>query len=132
MQLHDRNPAFYLNKFKLFGVIVIAVCVGTIPITFSHFTHPQMIYHILLHVASLTIAIFLSYIAVTAYSRDGRARLLFMSFGFITLAILEALLLLTATGNLDIPIIPTVNVELSHLILLVMTTLFGIGVLKVT
>jgi hypothetical protein len=90
-----------------------------------------MIYHILLHVASLIIAIFLSYIAVAAYVRDGRTRLLFMSFGFITLAILEGLLLLSATGNMDVPIIPTVNVELSHLVLLVMITLFGIGVLKV-
>jgi hypothetical protein len=132
MQLHDRNPAFTITKSKLFGIIAIIVTVGTIPITFSHITHQHMIYHILLHIASLTIAIFLSYIAVTAYARDGRVRLLFMSFGFITLAILEVLLLLSATGNMDAAIIPTVNVELSHLILLVMITLFGVGILKVS
>jgi hypothetical protein len=131
MQLQNRNPGFSVTKLKLFAIIAIAVSVGTIPITFSHITHHQMIYHILLHVASLIIAIFLSYIAVTAYVRDGRARLLIMSFGFITLAILEGLMLLSATGNMDVPIIPTVNVELSHLVLLVMITLFGIGVLKV-
>jgi hypothetical protein len=90
-----------------------------------------MIYHIILHIASLTLAIFLSYISVAAYARDGRARLMFMAFGFITLAILEGLMLLSATGNIDAPIVPTINVELSHIVLLLMITLFGIGVLKV-
>jgi hypothetical protein len=131
MQLQDGNTAFSLTKLKLFGIIAIVVSVGTIPITIYHIMHQGMIYHIVLHVASLTIAIFLSYIAIAAYARDGRVRLLFMSFGFITLAILEVLLLLTATGNLNAPIIPTVNVELSHLVLLVMIALFGIGILKV-
>jgi hypothetical protein len=90
-----------------------------------------MIYHIILHVASLAIAIFLSFISVLAYTRNGRARLLFMALGFITLAILEVLMLLSATGNLQEPMIPAVNVELPHVVLLVMITLFGVGVLKV-
>lgn len=131
MQLHDRNPALPHSKLKLFGLIGIVVTAVTIPITLPHFTHPSMIYHILLHIASLVIAIFLSYIALSAYLRDGRARLLFMALGFVTLAILEILMLLSATGNLEEPIIPAVNVELPHIVLLVMITLFGIGVLKV-
>jgi hypothetical protein len=90
-----------------------------------------MIYHIILHIASLAIAIFLSFIAVVAYTRSGRARLLFMALGFVTLAILEVLMLLSATGNLEEPMIPAVNVELPHVVLLVMITLFGVGVLKV-
>jgi hypothetical protein len=131
VQLHDRNPALPHSKLKLFGLIGIVVTAVTIPITLPHFTHPSMIYHILLHIASLVIAIFLSYIAVSAYLRDGRARLLFMALGFVALAILEILMLLSATGNLEEPIIPAVNVELPHIVLLVMITLFGIGVLKV-
>jgi hypothetical protein len=131
MQLQDGNSTFCLAKLKLFGIIAALVSVGTVPITMSHIAHQGMIYHIVLHLVSLTIAIFLSYIAVAAYARDSRARLLFMSFGFITLAVLEVLLLLTATGNINAPMIPTVNVELSHLVLLVMISLFGIGILKV-
>jgi predicted membrane chloride channel (bestrophin family) len=131
VQLHDRNPALPHSKLKLFGLIGIIVIAVTIPITLPHFTHPSMVYHILLHIASLVIAIFLSYIAVSAYLRDGRARLLFMALGFVTLAVLEILMLLSATDNLEEPIIPAVNVELSHIVLLVMITLFGIGVLKV-
>lgn len=130
MQLQDRNPPSS-TKFKIFGIIAIIVTLGTLPITFSHFTHQNMIYHIFLHIASLTIAIFLSHIAVSAYARDGRRRLLFMALGFSTLAILEILLLLTASGYMDNPTIPTVEVELSHAVLLVMITLFGIGILKV-
>ena len=131
MQLQDRNVVPPYNKLKIFGIICILVLAVTIPITIPHFSHPTMIYHILLHIASLAIAIFLSYIAVSAYVRAGRARLLFMALGFITLAVLEILLLLSATGNLDQPIVPMVNVELPHVILLVMITLFGVGVLKV-
>jgi hypothetical protein len=131
VQLHDRNPALPHTKLKLFGLICIVITAVTIPITISHVTHPSMIYHIILHIASLAIAIFLSYIAVAAYARDGRSRLLFMSLGFMTLALLEVLMLLSATGNLGDPIIPAVNIELPHVVLLVMITLFGIGVLRV-
>ncbi|HEY7109588.1 MAG TPA: hypothetical protein VH415_09190 [Nitrososphaeraceae archaeon] len=131
MQLFDRNQASPNSKVKLFGLICLLVVAMTIPITFPHFTHPSMIYHIILHIASLAIAIFLSLVAVIAYTRKGRARLLFMALGFVTLAILEVLMLLSSTGNLQEPMIPAVNVELPHVVLLVMITLFGIGVLKV-
>jgi hypothetical protein len=131
VQLHDRNQASPQSKVKLFGLVCLVVIAVTIPFTFPHFTHPSMIYHIILHIASLAIAIFLSYIAVTSYVRSGRARLLFMALGFVTLAILEILMLLSATGNLEESVIPDVNVELPHVVLLVMITLFGIGVLKV-
>jgi hypothetical protein len=130
MQSHS-NQSTSSVKFKIFGLISIIVFAATVPITFQHVTHPGMIYHILVHVASLIIAVFLSFISVSAYFRDGRLRLMFMSFGFVTLAVLELLLLLAATGNIDQTIIPSINVELSHVLLLFMITLFGVGVLKV-
>ena len=131
MQLQDRIPNVSDDKIKIFGLICIIVVTATIPLILPHLTHPSMVYHILLHVASLTIAIFLCSIAVAAYFRGGRTRLLFMALGFITLAVLEVLLLLSATGNLQEPIVPMVNVELPHMVLLVMITLFGVGILKV-
>ena len=39
-----------------------------------------------------------------------------MALGFITLAVLEVLLLLSATGNLQEPIVPMVNVQLPMVI----------------
>ncbi len=129
--MQERISSFSYNKLKFFGIVCIIVTAVTIPLIIPHLAHPSMVYHIILHVASLAIAIFLCFVSVTAYFRGGRTRLLFMALGFIALAILEALLLLSATGNLAEPIIPAVNVELPHVILLVMITLFGLGVLKV-
>ena len=54
-----------------------------------------------------------------------------MSLGFCLLAGIEFLYLFHATANIADVIIPIVDVELSHAILLIMLTLFGIGILKV-
>lgn len=54
----------------------------------------------------------------------------FMALGFATLAIVEAIMLLSSTGNLDNVILPSLNIELPHIVLLVMLTLFGFGLLK--
>jgi hypothetical protein len=56
--------------------------------------------------------------------------MLFMALGFVTLAIVEAIMLLTSTGNLTNIILPSVNIELPHIVLLIVLTLFGLGLLK--
>lgn len=53
-----------------------------------------------------------------------------MALGFVTLAVVEGIMLLASTGNLDDVILPSVNIELPHIILLLMLTLFGLGILK--
>ena len=97
--MQEKISSFSYNKLKFFGIVCIIVTAVTIPLIIPHLAHPSMVYHIILHVASLAIAIFLCFVSVTAYYRGGRTRLLFMALGFIALAILEALLLLSATGN---------------------------------
>jgi predicted membrane chloride channel (bestrophin family) len=129
--MQERISGFTLSKLKFFGIVCAIVTAVTIPFIYPHLGHPSMVYHIILHIASLAIAIFLCFVSVSAYYRDGRTRLLFMALGFVALAVLEAVLLLSATGNMAEPIIPMVNVELAHVILLAMITLFGLGVLKV-
>ena len=47
-----------------------------------------------------------------------------MTIGFFALAVIEILYLFHATANLEVVIIPIVDAELSHIILLVMLTLF--------
>lgn len=54
-----------------------------------------------------------------------------MSIGFLTLVVLEALFLFYATRSIREMLFPVVNIELPHVILFVMLTLFGIGILKV-
>jgi uncharacterized membrane protein (DUF106 family) len=82
--------------------------------------------------AGLTIAIFLSTVSFLAYSRNTTTRMLLMAVGFMTLALVEFFYLLQAEGVvLGQVIIPVANIELSHIILLIMVSLFALGVLKV-
>jgi hypothetical protein len=121
-----------ISKPVLLG-LTTALVVGVVaPLVIPHATHPSMIYHILLHMAGLTIAIFLSIVSSLAYSRNTTARMLLMAVGFMSLALVELFYLLQAGGIVVGQfIIPAINIELSHMILLIMVSLFGLGVLKV-
>jgi hypothetical protein len=121
-----------VSKPKLFAIVsLIVISLLSVPVILPHIKHPYMIYHILMHIVSVIIAVFLSIVSFLAYNRNGSIRLLCMSGGFCLLAIIEFLYLFHSTANIEDVIIPIVDVELSHIILLVMLTLFGIGVLKV-
>jgi hypothetical protein len=121
-----------VSKPVLLGLITALVVGVVAPLIIPHVAHPSMIYHILLHMAGLTIAIFLSIVSVLAYSRSSTTRMLLMAVGFMSLSLVEFFYLLQAggiaTGQV---IIPAVNIELSHIMLLIMVSLFGLGVLKV-
>lgn len=121
-----------VSKPVLLGLITALVVGVVAPLVIPHVAHPSMIYHILLHMAGLTIAIFLSIVSVLAYSRSSTTRMLLMAIGFMSLALVEFFYLLQAGGIVIAQVvIPTVNIELSHIILLIMVSLFGLGVLKV-
>jgi hypothetical protein len=132
MQL-GKIPARYsgIDKPKLFAIIsALVVTILAVPVILPHITHPSMIYHIMLHLGSLVVTIFLSIVSFLAYSRRGSFRILLMTLGFISLVVVESLSLLSATGNIGLLEIPLINAELSHVFLLVMVTLFGLGVLR--
>jgi hypothetical protein len=120
------------NKAKLLITIsVIAVAVLSIPVILPHLNDPSMIYHIVLHIVSLIVAVFLTAISAVAYRRSGSSKILFMFFAFLALTIVELIYLFNATEDIGEVALPLVHVELPHIILLAMLTLFGIGVLKV-
>jgi len=121
-----------ISKPVLLGLITALVVGVVAPLVIPHAAHPSMIYHILLHMAGLTMAIFLSIVSILAYSRNTTTRMLLMAVGFMSLALVEFFYLLQAGGIvIGQVIIPAVNIELSHIILLIMVSLFGLGVLKV-
>ena len=120
-----------VNKPILLGLITALVIGVVAPLITPHITHPSMIYHIVLHIASLTIAVFLSIVSALAYGRSASARLLFMTLGFMALATVEFLYLLDATGMMYVFDISALGIELPHVILLAMLAMFGLGVLKV-
>jgi hypothetical protein len=120
------------DKPKLFIIITaIVVSVLAIPVIIPHISHPQHFYHIILHIASLILSIFLFIVSISSYLRNGGSRLLFMSLGFLSLVIVEALFLFYATRGIREILVPVVNIELPHVILFAMLTLFGIGILRV-
>ena len=120
------------DKPKLFILIsIIVVSALAIPIIIPYTSHPQHIYHIILHIASLILSIFLSIVSLSSYIRNGGSRLLFMSLGFVSLVIVEILFLFYAARGIQDILVPVANIELPHVILFAMLMLFGIGVLKV-
>jgi hypothetical protein len=120
------------SKLKLLAVVTAAVlAVMAVPVILPHITDTSTIYHLLLHVISIIIAIFLGLVSILAYLRNGRSRLLFMMFGFLLLSIIEATYLFDVTSKIEDIVIPIVDIELSHVIFLVMLTLFGIGIFRV-
>lgn len=121
-----------VNKAKLLIAISIgAVAVLSIPVILPHLNHPSMIYHIVLHIASLVVSVFLTAISAVAYRRSGSSRILFMFFAFLALTAVEVIYLFNATEDIGEVALPFVHIELPHIIMLVMLALFGIGVLKV-
>ena len=131
MQTDTRPVQQAASKPLLFG-LVTAIVVGILaPLTLPHVTHSEMIYHIILHMAGVAIATFLGIVSLMAYMRVGGSRTLFMTIGFMALGVAETIYLLHAAA-IPLPFwIPSVNIEISHIITLVMLTMFGLGVLKV-
>jgi len=121
------------SRPKLLAIITLvttAVMVG--PVVLPHMTDTSTIYHILLHLASLILAIFLGIVSILAYLRNRSSRLLFMMFAFVSLSIIEAMYLFDVSSNIEDIVIPGADIEVSHVIFLVTLTLFGMGVFWVS
>jgi hypothetical protein len=120
------------DKPKLFILVsVVVVSVLAIPMIIPYLNHPQHIYHIVLHIVSLILSIFLCIVSLSSYFRNGCSRLLFMSLGFISLVVVEILFLFYAARGIQDILIPGINIELPHIILFAMLALFGMGIVKV-
>lgn len=127
---NNDSDAFY-NKPRLLVLIASTVLsISLIPFILPHVFHPHMIYHILLHLVSLIISQFLAVVSLLAYLKNRTSRILFMTLGFITLVIAEYIYLLNSTEDIHVKFIPYVNIEISHVVLLVMVIFFGISFLK--
>jgi hypothetical protein len=117
------------SKPKLLLVVAATVvAVLLVPVILPNIRDTSVIYHLLLHIVSVIIAIFLGVVSILAYLRNGKRRLLFMTFGFLSLSIIESIYLIHSTSNTQDLVIPIVDIELSHVIFLVMLTFFGIGI----
>lgn len=120
------------NKPKLLVVIAISIlAVLVAPVLAPHLAHPSMFYHILLHAGSIIIAVFLAIVSALSYRRMHRGKILLTAFSFLALLVVELLNLFNVVSYNQLLTIPGVDIELSHVFLLGMLTLFGTGVLRV-
>jgi hypothetical protein len=116
----------------LLPIFNITLGMLTIPVILSHMTQVNMIYHILLEVGRLIISIFRGVVAIDVFKRNDTTRLLYMSLGFVSFIIIESLFLLFAPIHIEDMIPHVVRIELPHITLFAMFTLFGIEVSKVS
>jgi len=125
------NPDAFYNKPRLLVLIAsIIISLSVVPFILPHVFHPEMIYHILLHLVALIISQFLAVVSILAYLKSRSTRILFMTLGFITLVVAEYVYLLNSTEDIHIMSVPHINIELSHVLLLIMVIFFGISFLK--
>jgi len=121
------------SKPKLLAVVtVVVLSLMVVPVILPHISDRSTIYHLLLHIISLIIAIFLGIVSILAYLRNGSWRLLFMMLGFFLLSGVETIYLFDVYSNVEDIVIPVVDIDLSHAIFLAMLTLFGIGIFTVS
>jgi hypothetical protein len=121
------------SRPKLLAIITLVItAIMAVPVILPHITDTSTFYHILLHLASLIIAIFLGIVSIFAYLRNRSSRLLFMMLAFVSLSVIEGMYLFDVSSNTEDIVIPGVDIEVSHMIFLVTLTLFGLGVFWVS
>ena len=127
---YNNSDTFY-NKPRLLVLIAsVVISLSIVPFILPHIFHPHMIYHILLHIVVLILSQFLAVVSLMAYLKSNTSRILFMTLGFMTLVIAEYVYSLDSTENFHVLYIPHINIEVSHLILLIMVIFFGISLSK--
>ena len=86
------------SKAKLLATITaVILAIMAIPVILPHITDKSTIYQL----ASVMIAIFLGVVSILAYMRNRRSRLLFMTFAFFSLSVIEAMYLFDVSSKME-------------------------------
>lgn len=129
---YEYFQGFLSNKTNLFLVLSLAfISIVTYPLILPHISHPSMIYHIGVHIASFNVALFLTFTSVLSFRKTKSKRVLLTSLSFGTLLIVEFLYLLQSSNVLGEYHLPYIGVEVPHILLLFMLVFFAVGIIKV-
>ncbi|GBC73707.1 hypothetical protein HRbin04_01113 [archaeon HR04] len=120
----------FADKNVMTLLILAAIAIFSLPLVLPHITHESMIYHIYLHLTAFMVSIFLVIVSALAYYRGRSRRLLFMMLALSMLTLAEFVNFITLTGNVPTLLLPIINVELAHMLILAMLVLFVTGVIK--
>ena len=119
------------RKSTLFGIVLLVV-IGTlsIPIILPHIFHGFHVVHIGLHVGGITLAVFISLIAIIAYFRLKTKRLLFTAVAFSVFVVAESVLLIDATWPTLYDIGVVSLLEIGHILTITTLGLMALGVFR--
>ncbi len=121
----------FADKSILTALILATITVFSLPLVLPHITHEYMIYHVLLHLVTMCIAVLLVIISSIAYYRSRSTRMLLMSIALLVLTIAEGINFLVSVEVLRYTTLPIINTEIPHLLILLALLFLLTGVLKV-
>ncbi len=121
----------FADKSILTAFILATITIFSLPLVLPHITHEYMIYHVLLHFVTMSIAVLLVIISLIAYYRSRSTRMLLMSIALLVLTIAEGINFLVSVEALSYTTLPIINTEISHLLILLALLFLLTGVLKV-
>jgi hypothetical protein len=122
----------FADKSILTTLILATIIVFSLPLILPHITHEYMIYHVLLHMITMLIAVLLVIISSIAYYRSRSTRMLLLMVALIALSISESINFLASVDVLRFTYVPLINIEVPHLLILLTLVFLLIGVLKVS
>lgn len=119
------------RKSALFSVVVIGVvAILAIPVIMPHILHGFHLAHIFLHIAGITLAVFITILAIFAYSKLKTKRLLLSTFAFATFIAAESVMIIDATwpGLYDLDSMSLL--EIGHILTFSTLGLLALGVFR--
>ena len=119
------------RKSTLFSVVVTGViAILAIPIIIPRLFHGYHLAHIFLHIGGITLAVFISTLAISAYFRLRTKRLLLSAVAFTTFIGAESALLVDSSypNVFDFGILPLD--EVGHLLTFITLGLLALGVFR--
>jgi len=129
---YENLQNFINNKTNLFLILSISfTSIIIYPLLIPHLSHPSMVYHIAIHILSLDMALFLTVISILSFKKTKNKKVFLTFASFSILLIVEFLYLLESIDILGEIQIPLIDVEIPHILLLFMLSLFAFGVIRV-
>lgn len=128
----EKIKEFHKKKTNLFLSLTICICtIFSYLLLLPNILQSSMTYHIIIHIISLDLAVFLTAVSFIAYRRARSKKLLLTSLSFVFLIFIEISYLLQASRLVDVFYVTLIEADVSHILLLCMLVLFAYGVLKI-
>jgi len=126
-----RAQSLLERKSTIFSLVVVGViAILAIPVILPHLLHGFHLAHIFLHIAGITLAVFITILAILAYSKLKTKRLLLSMFAFATFIAAEVVLVVDATWPTLYDLNDVSLLELGHILTFCTLGLLALGVFR--